>query len=155
MTDQYTFDPDAWSPALGGLVAGALGAIVAAIIGAILTTSIVDQPHDYTNSLTVVLVSLALGWISGMLWRRLRAADRASTIFAWTLVGGFFATLSAVVIVDQTVLKSLAPYAIPLAAVIFITLAFFTPLLSRTHAPKWTAVIPVVIALAIGVGLVL
>jgi hypothetical protein len=90
-----------------------------------------------------------------MLWRRIRATDRASTIFAWTLVGAFVATLSAVVIADQTVLKSLAPWAIPLAAVIFITLAFFTPLLSRVHAPQWIAAIPILIALAIGVGLFL
>jgi uncharacterized membrane protein YeaQ/YmgE (transglycosylase-associated protein family) len=155
LTDQYTFDPDAWPPALAGLVAGAIGAIVAAIIGAILTSSVVDQPHDYANSLTVVIVSLVLGWISGMLWRRIRAADGASTMFAWTLVGAFIATLGAVVIADQTVLKSLAPWAIPLGAVIFITLAFFTPLLSRVHAPQWTAAIPVLIALLIGFGLFL
>jgi len=155
LTDQYTFDPDAWPPALAGLVAGALGAIVAAIIGAILTASVVDQPHDYANSLSVVIISLVLGWISGMLWHRLRAADGASKVFAWTLVGAFVATLSAVLIVDQTVLKSLAPWAIPLAIVIFITLAFFTPLLSRAHAPQWTAAIPVVIALALGFGLFL
>jgi hypothetical protein len=116
---------------------------------------VVENPHDYVNSLTVVIVSLALGFIAGMLWRRLRATDNASTLFAWTLVGGGIATVAAVLIVDQTVLSSLAPYALPLVAVIFITLAFFTPIVSRVTAPTWIAAIPVLLALAIGVGLFL
>jgi predicted Co/Zn/Cd cation transporter (cation efflux family) len=137
------------------VVAGATAAIVAAIIGRILTGGVVEQPHDYANSLTVVIVSLVLGWISGLLWRKLRASDNASKMFSWTIAGAFFVTLAAVLIVDRTVLSSLAPYAVPLVAIIFITLAFFTPPLSRVTAPKWTAAIPILLALAIGIGLFL
>jgi hypothetical protein len=155
LADHYTYDPETWSPALAGIVAGAIGAIVAAIIGWMLISQVIDQPHDYVNSLTVVIVSLVLGWVSGLLWRRLRASDNAPKVFAWTLIGGFFATLAGIVIADQTVLSSLAPYAVPLAAVIFITLAFFTPMLSRVRAPKWVAALPVLVALAIGIGLFL
>jgi hypothetical protein len=155
LADTYTYNPDTWSPALAGLVAGAVGAIVAAIVGWILTGDVVENPHDYVNSLTVVIVSLVLGLIAGMLWRRLRATDNASTMFAWTIVGGFVMTLAAILVVDQTVLSSLAPYTVPLAAIVFITLAFFTPILSRIKAPAWIAVIPVLLALAIGVGLFL
>ena len=155
MADTYTYDPNTWSPAVAGLVAGATGAIVAAIVGWILTGGVVENPHDYVNSLTVVIVSLALGLISGLLWRRLRATDNASTVFAWTIVGGFVMTLAAVLVVDQTVLSSLAPYVVPLMAIIFITLAFFTPMLAQVTAPPWTAALPVLLALAIGVGLFL
>lgn len=155
MADTYSYNPDTWSPALAGVVAGAIGAIVAAIVGRILTGGTVDNPHDYVNSLTVVIAALVLGFISGMLWRRLRATDNPSTVFAWTLVGGGVATLAAVLIVDQTVLSSLAPYAVPLVAIIFITLAFFTPIVSRVTAPTWIAAIPVLLAIAIGVGLFL
>ncbi len=61
MTDRYTYDPDAWSPTLAGIVAGALGAIVAAIIGRLLTEVAFDRPHELANSLTVVLIALILG----------------------------------------------------------------------------------------------
>lgn len=155
MADTYTYDPDTWQPALAGTVAGAIGAIVAAIVGWILTGDIVENPHAYVNSLTVVIVSLVLGLISGLLWRRLRATENASAIFAWTIVGGFAMTLAAVLVVDQTVLSSLAPYTVPLVAIIFITLAFFTPILSRVTAPTWITAVPVLLALAIGIGLFL
>ncbi len=155
MADTYMYNPDTWSPALSGVVAGAIGAIVAAIVGWILTGGVVENPHDYVNSLTVVIASLVLGLIAGLLWRRLRATDNASTVFAWTIVGGFVMTLAAILVVDQTVLSSLAPYTVPLAAIIFITLAFFTPLLSRVTAPAWISVLPVLLALAIGFGLFL
>lgn len=155
MTDQYTYDPNTWPPSLAGIVAGAIGAIVAALIGWMLTGGIVDRPSEYANSLTVVLISLTLGWISGLLWRRLRASDNAPKTFSWTVAGAFLVTLSAVLIVDQTVLSSLAPYAVPLAAVIFITLAFFTPVLARVTAPRWAAAVPLLLAFAVGFGLFL
>jgi hypothetical protein len=63
--------------------------------------------------------------------------------------------LAAILVVDQTVLSSLAPYAVPLVAIIFITLAFFTPIMSRVTAPAWTSAIPILLALAIGLGLFL
>ncbi len=132
-----------------------MGAIDAAIIGWILTEFTFDRPHEYANSLTVVTVSLVLGWISGLLWRRLRATENAAKAFAWTVTGGFVATLSAIVIVARTVLSSLAPYAVPLAAVIFITIAFFTPLLTRVKIARWVAAIPVLLAVGVGVGLFL
>ena len=153
MADTYTYNPDTWSPALAGAVAGAIGAIVAAIVGWILAGGVVENPHDLVNSLTVVIVALVLGLIAGLLWRRLRVTDNASTIFAWTVAGGFVMTLAAILVVDQTVLSSLAPYTVPIAGIIFITLAFFTPILSRVTAPPWISVIPVLLALGIGFGL--
>jgi len=153
VTDKYAFDPEAWPPMLAGLVAGAIGAIDAAIIGWILTEFAFDQPHTYTNSLSVTIVALVLGLISGGLWGNLRASANGYRAFAWTMVGGFAVTISAVLVADKTVLRDLAPYAVPLAAVIFITLAFFTPLLSRVRTSSWVAALPVLLALAIGIGL--
>lgn len=138
---------------LAGLVAGAIGAIDAAIVGWILTAWVFEAPHDYANSLTVVVVALVLGVISGALWRKLRASPNGRVVFTWAIVGAFFATLSAVVIADQTVVNHLAPYAVPLTAIIFITIAAFTPTLSASHTAKWVAAIPVLLALALGVAL--
>lgn len=155
MTNRYTYDPDTWPPILAGLVAGAIAAIDAAIIGWILTTTTYDSPDEYANSLTVVVIALALGLISGTLWRRLRASSNARTVFAWTMAGGFLATIAAVLLADQTVLASLAPYAVPLVAIVFITLGFFTPMLTRVRSPQWIAAIPLLIAIALGFGLLL
>ncbi|GMQ93633.1 MAG: hypothetical protein BMS9Abin12_1113 [Acidimicrobiia bacterium] len=155
MTNQYTYDPDAWPPVVAGLVAGAIAAIAAAVIGWILTTTALDSPDEYANSLTVVVIALVLGLISGVLWRRLRASSNAQTVFAWSMAGGFVAAIAAVLLADQTVLTSLAPYAVPLVAIVFITLGFFTPMLARTRSPQWIAAIPPLLAVGIGFGLFL
>jgi polyisoprenoid-binding protein YceI len=59
----------------------------------------------------------------------------------------------AVTIVDQTTLSNLVPYAAPLAAIIFVTLGFLTPLLSGVTSSMWLAAIPVAIAVVLGIGL--
>lgn len=149
MTDQWTYDPDAWHPAIAGIVAGAVAAIVAGVLSAILRS----PDEIVANSLTVVLTSLALGIVAGLLWRRLRASSRAVLAFGIAMAAGWFVAMLAVTIVDRAVLSNLIPYAAPLAAVIFITLGFLTPVFARSTAPVWVAAIPVVVALAIGVGL--
>lgn len=145
----YTYDPDAWHPAVAGLVAGAAGAIVAGILSAILRS----PDEVVANSLTVVLTSLALGLVAGLLWRRLRASDNATTAFGIAMAAGWFVSMIAVTIVDQTLLSNLIAYAAPLAAIIFISLGFLTPLFARVTAPLWVALVPVVVALALGIGL--
>lgn len=147
--NSYTYDPDAWHPAIAGLVAGAIAAIVAGVLSVVLRS----PDEVVANSLTVVITSLVLGVIAGMLWRRLRAGDRAMLAFGVTMAAGWFVAMLAVTIVDQTVLSNLIAYAAPLAAIIFITLAFLTPLLAGVTAPVWIAFVPVAIALAMGIGL--
>ena len=149
MSDSYTYDPDAWHPAIAGLVAGAIAAIVAAVLAVLLRS----PDEIVANSLSVVLVSLALGLVAGMLWRRIRLTARPLWTFGWTMAGGFFVAMLAVTIVDQTVLSNVIAYAAPIAALIFITLGFLTPLLAGVTAPVWVAAIPVLIALAMGIGL--
>jgi high-affinity Fe2+/Pb2+ permease len=153
LTDRYAFDPDAWTPRIAGLVAGAIGAIVAAIVGWTLTEFVFDQPHTYTNTLTVTIVAVVLGLVSGGLWGSLRASANGHRAFVWSMVGGFVVTIIAVLVADQNILNGLAPYAVPLTAIIFITLAFFTPLLSQVRTSPWVAAIPVLLAVGLGVGL--
>jgi len=145
----YTYNPDAWNPVLAGIVAGAIAAIGAALISLPLRS----PDEIVANSLTVVVASLLLGGISGLLWRRLRVDDNAIRVFGWTIAGGFVAAMAGVAIADQTALNNLVPYAAPLAAVIFITLGFVTPLLAGATSPTWVAAIPIIIALAVGIGL--
>ena len=149
MNKKYTYNPDAWHPMVAGAVAGSIAAIVAALISLPLRS----PDEIVANSLSVVIVSITLGIIAGGLWRRLRATDNAQKTFAWSMVGGFFVSMLAATAVDLFVLSSLIPYAAPLAAIIFITLAFFIPLLSRVTAPVWVAAAPIIIALALGIGL--
>ncbi|MGI9667597.1 MAG: YceI family protein [Acidimicrobiia bacterium] len=149
MSSDYTYNPDTWHPVLAGVVAGAIAAIVAGVLAALLRS----PDEVVANSLTVVLGALVLGGISGLLWRRIRVNPHAIRTFGLTLGGGYFVAMLAVTIVDQTVLSNLIAYAVPLGAVIFITLGFMTPLLAGVTAPVWVAAIPVLIALAIGVGL--
>ncbi|HSJ70369.1 MAG TPA: YceI family protein [Acidimicrobiia bacterium] len=149
MTDSYTYDPDAWHPVVAGLVAGAIAAIVAGILSAILRS----PDEVVANSLTVALTSLALGVVAGALWRRIRLADNARRLFGWTMAGGWLVSMLAVTIVDQTVLSNLVAYAAPIAAIIFITLAFLIPILSTVTAPLWIVVVAVLAALALGIGL--
>ncbi len=149
MTDSYTYDPDAWHPAVAGLVAGAIAATVAGILSAILRS----PDEVVANSLSVALTSLALGIVAGALWRRIRLADNAKRLFGWTMAGGWFVSMLAVTIIDQTVLSNLVAYAAPIAAIIFITLGFLVPILSTVTAPRWIAVVAVLAAIAVGVGL--
>lgn len=149
MTPSYTYNPDTWNPLLAGTVAGAIAAIVAGLASLPLRS----PDEVIANTVTIVLVSLLLGLIAGGLWRRLRARDNAERTFAWAMVGGFFVAAAAIALTDLFALGNLVKYAAPLAVIIFVTLGFFVPMLSRVTAPVWVAAIPIVIALAIGFGL--
>ncbi len=76
-----------------------------------------------------------------------------SKIFAWTMVGAFVAAMLAVTLGDRFLLDNFVTYAAPLAAIIFVTLGFLVPMLSRATLPVWVAAVPIVVALAHGVGL--
>ena len=149
MADTYTYDPNAWHPAVAGLVAGAIAAIVAALVSLPLRS----PDEIVANSLSVVIGSLVLGLASGMLWRRIRLTDSALKLYGWTMVGGFVVTMMAASLVDVFFIDDLAPYAAPLTAIIFLTLGFLVPLLAGVTAPVWIAAVPILLALALGLGL--
>lgn len=149
MSDSYIYDPNSWNPILAGVVAGAISAIVAALAALVL-----ESPNESSgNSLVIVLIALAIGAASGFLWRRLRATNNALRTFGWTVAGGFVITLVAITVADLTFVDDLAVYAVPLAAVVFITVGFITPLLDGVTTPSWVAIIPIVVALALGIAL--
>jgi hypothetical protein len=119
-----------------------------------LLSLILRSPDEIVaNSVTVVLVSIVLGLVSGGLWRRLRATANAERTFAWSMVAAFFVVAAMIALADLFALSNLAKYAGPLAVIIFITLGFFIPMLSQVTAPVWVAAIPIVIAIALGIGL--
>ena len=149
MSSSYTYNPNTWPPVLAGAVAGSIAAMVAGLLSLLLRS----PDEIVANSLTVVLVSIVLGLLSGELWRKLRARNGAERTFAWSMVGAFFAVAAAIALADLFLLSNLAKYAGPLAVIIFITLGFFVPMLSRVTAPVWVAAIPIVIAIALGIGL--
>jgi hypothetical protein len=149
VSSSYTYNPNTWPPVLAGAVAGAIAAIVAGLISLPLRS----PDEVIANSLSVVLVSIVFGLLAGLLWRRLRATRNAEKVFAWSMVGGFFAVAAAIALADLFVLSNLVKYAAPLALIIFITLGFFVPMLSRVTAPVWVAAIPIVIAIILGIGL--
>ena len=149
VSSSYTYNPNTWPPVLAGAVAGAIAAIVAGLVSLPLRS----PDEVIANSLSVVLVSIVLGLLAGGLWRRLRATSNAQKTFAWSLVGAFFTVAAAIALVDLFALSNTAKYAGPLAVIIFITLGFFVPMLSRVTAPLWIAAIPIIIAIALGVGL--
>ena len=149
MTNRYTYNPGTWPPVLAGAVAGSIAAMVAGLLSLILRS----PDEIIANSVTVVLVSIILGLLSGELWRKLRARRNAEKTFAWSMVGAFFVAASVIALADLFALSNLAEYAGPLALIIFITLGFFIPMLSRVTAPVWVAAIPIVIAIALGIGL--
>jgi hypothetical protein len=149
VSSSYTYNPNTWPPVLAGAVAGSIGAIVSALVSLPLRS-----PEEViANSLTVVLLAIVLGLLAGGLWRRLRATANADKTFIWSMVGAFFAVAAAVALVDLFFLSDIGKYAAPLVIITFITLGFFVPMLSRVTAPVWVAAIPIIIALALGVGL--
>jgi uncharacterized membrane protein YidH (DUF202 family) len=149
VSSSYTYNPNTWPPVLAGAVAGSIAAIVAALVSLMLRS-----PHEaIANSLSVVLVAIALGLLAGGLWRRLRATANAQKVFAWSMVGAFFVVAAAVALVELFFLSDVSKYAAPLVIIIFVTLGFFIPMLSQVTAPLWVAAIPIIIALALGVGL--
>lgn len=145
----YRYDPAAWHPALAGAVAGAIAGIVAAL------ASLIPRSPDelIANSLSVTLVAIALGVISGMLWRRIRASRNAVRTFGWAMAGGWFIAMLATSLGHLFILDNLIQYAAPLAAIIFLTLGFLIPVLARVTAPWWIGLLAVGAALALGVFL--
>ncbi len=149
MSSSYTYDPHALDPWLAGLTAGAVGAIA----GTLLAFTLRSPDEIIANSLTVTVGALLIGLASGWLWRRVRATDNGLATFRWAMVGGFFAALIAIAIVDQTALGNLIGYGVPVAALIFVTVGLLTPYFATVHWPMWAVAIPVIVAFGLAVGL--
>jgi hypothetical protein len=149
MAEDYTYDPRTISPVLAGLAAGSVGAIAASLLALP-----IDSPNETTaNPITVTILAMVIGVISGGLWRMLRAQRNGSKKFVWSMVGGLFAVLSALAIIEWTAGGGWFTYAGLVAAVIFLSVTLLIPVVSRAVGPTWAALIPVFLAAIVALGL--
>lgn len=148
MSSTYEHDPNAWSPLVAGLAAGGTAGIAASL----LSLPLRSPDEIVANSLTVAITALIIGMVSGLLWRRLRAMPNAQRTYRIAIGLGFLAAMTAVAITDQVLLSNLFLYALPLAGVIFLTVGLLTPVLATVTVSPWIAAIPVVLAIAAGIG---
>jgi polyisoprenoid-binding protein YceI len=149
MSSEYRYDPRALNPVLAGLAAGSVGAIA----GSIVSLSITTPDELVANTLSLTIVALLIGLATGELWRRVRATDNGLRTFSLTVFAAFLLTLILLVSIDRFALQNLLPYAVPVAALVFLSVGLLTPPFSRSVVSSWLVVIPLVLALAIGIGL--
>lgn len=133
-------------PILAGVLAGAVGAIVAAIVSIPLRS-----PDDLIgNSASVTLGALAVGIASGVYWRRVHdQADASRKLWMFAAVG-FGAAVVLFVILEVAVLSRFASFGIPLAAIIFGSVALLTPIFTTMRMPTWIPLVAVVVAFIVG-----
>ena len=149
MPPTYEYDPDAWSPVVAGAAAGG----VAAVAASLLSLPLRSPDEIVANSLTVSVTALIIGVVSGFLWRRLRAGCNARRNYWVAIVLGFLAAMTAIALADLFLLSNLFLYALPIAAVTFLTVGLLTPVLATLTSSQWWAAIPVGIGIAAGIGL--
>ena len=137
---------------LAGLTAGAIAAIIAALVSLPL-----HSPVDSAfNSATVTIAALAVGLIAGLLWMRLSS----KVLWYAVALAALFVLILVAALVGNSQLERLASFSIPLAAIVIAVCAVLTPLLAAfflrpaTGLLKWTPLIAVVVALAVGFGLI-
>lgn len=151
MADDYIYDPRTLSPTVSGLAAGSVGAIAASLISLPVTS-----PNDtVANPLTVTIVAMIFGALSGMVWRRVRATTNGGRTFVIAMIGGLLVVISALAIIEWTAGGGWFTYSALIVGVIFLSVILLTPAISRAVAPIWAALIPVVLAVLVAVSLFL
>jgi len=149
MAEDYIYDPSTLSPTMAGLAAGSVGAIAASLI-----SLPVNSPNDtVANPLTVTVVALILGVLSGLVWRRVRATPNGSRNFVIAMVAGLVVILSTLAIIEWTAGGGWFNYLALIVSIIFLSVILLTPVISRAVAPFWAAMIPVALAIVVAVGL--
>ncbi|MEA3502959.1 MAG: hypothetical protein U9R47_09320 [Actinomycetota bacterium] len=149
MADNYIYDPRTLNPVVAGVAAGSVGAIAASLISLPVTS-----PNDtVANPLTVTVVAMIIGALSGFVWRSVRATSNGARTFVIAMVAGLFVVLSAFAIIEWTAGGGWFTYSALVAIVVFLSIGLLTPAISRAVAPVWAAMIPVVLAFVVAVGL--
>jgi polyisoprenoid-binding protein YceI len=149
MSSEYEYDPRTLNPVLSGLAAGAVGAIA----GSLVSLSITTPDEIVANTLSLSILAMLIGLATGELWRRVRATSNGLRTFYLTTSAAFVLTLILLVSIDRFALQNLLPYAVPVAGIVFLSVGLLTPAFSRAVVSSWIVVIPVVLALAVGIGL--
>ena len=151
MAEDYKYDPRTLSPTVSGLAAGSVGAIAASLISLPVTS-----PNDnVANPLTITIVAMIFGALSGMVWRRVRATTNGGRTFVIAMIGGLLVVISALAIIEWTAGGGWFTYSALIVGVIFLSVILLTPAISRAVAPIWAALIPVVLAVIVAVSLFL
>ncbi|MEA2023228.1 MAG: hypothetical protein U9N79_02925 [Actinomycetota bacterium] len=149
MAEDYIYDPRTLNPMVAGLAAGSVGAIAASLI-----SLPVASPNDtVANPLTVSVVAMLIGVLSGFVWRRVRATTNGARTFVIAMVAGLLVVLSTLAIIEWTAGGGWFTYTALVAGVIFLSVTLLTPVISRAVAPIWAAMIPVVLAAVVALGL--
>ena len=137
---------------LAGLTAGAIAAVIAVLVSLPL-----HSPVDSVfNSATVAVAALVVGVTSGFLWSRL------SGRLLWFLAGlvAIFVVALIIAFVGNTQLDRMVSFMVPLSAIVVVVCAVLTPLLASFFLKptlgllKWSPAVAVIVALAVGFGLV-
>ncbi len=137
---------------LAGLTAGSVAAVVAALVSLPLRS-----PSDtLLNSASVALACLLSGLVAGLLWLAVKRTGRPTVYFlaAWTVL--FVPAAIAVVVFGRSQLDNFTAFAVPLAAISYVVTGALTVAIPRC-LPRlrwWQAGTAIVVALAIGIGLV-
>jgi len=149
MAEDYVYDPRTVNPVLAGLAAGSVGAIAAALLALPL-----DSPSETAaNPITITVLALVIGALSGLLWRSVRAQNGGAKIFAWTIGGGLLVVLSSLAIIEWLSGGGWSQYAGLVVGVIFPSVGLLTSVISRAVAPAWAALPPVALAVVVAFGL--
>ena len=89
MAEDYIYDPRTLSPTMAGLAAGSIGAIAASLI-----SLPVDSPNDtVANPLTITVVAMIIGALSGLVWRRIRATVNGARNFVIAMLAGLLVVI--------------------------------------------------------------
>ena len=135
-----------------GLFAGAIAAIIAALVSLPL-----HSPVDSVfNSATVAVATLILGGISGLLWSRLNER----ILWYVGVMAGLFVIALVVAFIGNSFLDRFISFVVPLAGIAVVVTAGLTPPLAAYFSrpdlgwKTWTPVVPLVVALVIGFGLI-
>ena len=137
---------------LAGLAAGAVAAIIVSLVSLPL-----HSPVDSAfNSATVAVAALLVGLIAGLLWTWLSAR----MLWYGVALAGLFIIALVLALAGNSQLERLASFTIPLAAIVIIVCAALTPALAsfflrpNLGLMKWSPAIAVILALAVGFGLI-
>ena len=137
---------------IAGLTAGAIAAIIAALVSLPL-----HSPVDSAfNSATVTVAALVVGLIAGLLWMRLSS----KTLWYAVALAGLFIVALVIAFAGDTQLDRMVSFMVPLAAIVVVVCAVLTPPLASFFTRpalgllKWSPVIAIVAALAVGFGLI-
>ena len=149
MAEDYIYDPRTLNPTVAGLAAGSVGAIAASLISLPVTS-----PNDtVANPLTITLVAMIIGALSGMVWRSVRATANGARTFVIAMVAALIVLLSTLAIIEWTAGGAWFTYTALVAGVISLSGGLLTPAISRAVAPTWAALIPVFLAVVVALGL--